>query len=192
MNYILSLSKKILKDTALLFLVTGISLSLKYRVTYGATQGTSGSTSTGTLDISIALAEVVQVSALNDIIFPVWGGTGDMTEFDDLCIYSNTAGGGYKVTVNGSGAGGIFEVTDGSNTMIYNAYWNDQALPTGVSSLTANVQLTGQTGASTDSLDCSSGSSLTSRIVVEFLDATLSAAPVSVYGGTITLTIEPE
>jgi hypothetical protein len=181
-----------LRDITNILLIVAFSFSLS-KASMSATQGAAGSTSTGTLDISIALADVVQISSLNDIIFPVWGGTGGMIEFDDLCIYSNTAGGGYNVTATGSGSGSAFTVTDGSNTMAYNASWNDvSGTNTGMASLTTNVALTSQTGASTNSLDCSSGASLTSRIIIEFIEATLMGAPVSVYSGTLTFNIAPE
>lgn len=169
------------------------TLFLSFSVTFGATQGSAGPTSVGTVDITLTLADVVRISGLDDIIFPSYGGTGNLLDFDDLCIYSNTAGGAYNVTAVGSGGGGAFTVSDGVNTVPYNAGWNDVAgTYTGIALLTSGVVLTGQTGADTTSTDCSGGSNLTARLGIQFLEADLQAAVVSAYSGTLTLTIAPE
>jgi hypothetical protein len=160
-----------------------------------ATQGVAGTSSTGTIDINISLSDVVQISALNDINFPSWSnGDGAVEAFDDLCVYSNTSGGGYNVTAQGQGAGFAFEVDDGGvNIMPYDVFWNDvSGTEVGRVSLSANGVLTSQTGASTNQLVCDGGSSLTSRVTIGFSNSSLNSAQVAVYSGTLTLIVAPE
>ena len=72
---------------------------------FAATQGTLGATSTGSLNITLTIDALVQISALDDIPLGNYTGGANMTGADDLCVYSNT--GGYEITATGDdGAGG--------------------------------------------------------------------------------------
>jgi hypothetical protein len=69
---------------------------------FAATPGTLGPTSQGTLEITLTIDPLVQISALDDIALGTYVGLGDMTGADDLCVYSNN--GGYDITATGTGA----------------------------------------------------------------------------------------
>ena len=75
---------------------------------FAATDGTLGATSQGTLEITLTIDPLVQISALDDIPLGNYTGAGNMTGGDDLCVYSNN--GGYHITATGNGNGQAFEL----------------------------------------------------------------------------------
>jgi hypothetical protein len=159
---------------------------------FAATQGTLGVASSGSARISATLNPVARVSNLNDLTLPAWNGSGDVAAYDDVCVYTNTAGGKYNVTVTGDGSGNAFTLTDGRNTMAYQVTWNTAASATGAKSLSSGRAERSLTGASTASTDCGAGASLNARLAVKVPEATLLATPAGTYTGAVTVTIAPE
>jgi hypothetical protein len=167
------------------------SLAVFTATSFAATQGSVGTTSTGTFDISINIAPKVKISNLADVNFGTYSGSGDTDNSQDICAYSNT--GGYQVTATGSGAANAFTITDGTDTIDYTLKWNDETGTSGNAALTTGTPLTGQSSSAPDS-GCNSGSNLSANVLVHIEEAELLASNPSatVYSGTVTLLVEPE
>ena len=159
-------------------------------LSFGASDGALGSSSTGDADINITIPDLVRITGFADFSAS-FTGSGDIDENDDLCVYRNGPG-NYRITGTGSGTASAFTITDGSNTIAYTPSFNDQSGTTGGSALTSGTPLTAQTGADTSSQDCSSHASDNANLRVLFNEADLLAAPGGSYSGTITLVVEPE
>jgi hypothetical protein len=155
-----------------------------------ATQGSLGSTSTGTAVISLSKGFNALINQIGDLALGSWSGTGDLTDNDDVCVGTTNVTGNYGVTVSGSGTANAFTITNGSQTLAYNAFWNDVTGTTGRVSVTTGTLLTGQTGAGTTA-NCN-GTNTNANISVVIPEANLQAATASTFTGTLTLTISPE
>lgn len=158
-----------------------------------ATQGTLGTgSSTGSMDLSVTISESLRITGLADAALGTYGGTGDLTQDTDVCVYTNDSTGDYQITADNLANSGNFEITNAnSDALAYTVAWNDATGTTGQAALTANVALAAQTGADTASDDCSTGASMTSNIEVTFAEAALQAAPSGAYTGTLTLVVTP-
>ncbi|MCZ6871353.1 MAG: hypothetical protein O7G84_17795, partial [Gammaproteobacteria bacterium] len=78
--------------------------------------GTVGATSTGTTDVSVTIPDRVRVSRLDGIALGTYGGSGDMSGVDDLCVFRNGSG-SYKIQLDSANPGGAneFQMTDGTD-----------------------------------------------------------------------------
>lgn len=160
-------------------------------ISVSATQGTLGATSVGDVQIGLAISDAARISGLDDAIFGTYDGTGNVTNNDDVCVFSTT--GSYEITATGDGAGGAFTITDGSNTIPYTVRWNDVAgTNSGGTNISSGQLLTGQTGADTSSPDCSGLTVLTARVRVRMTENNLLSAPDGTYVGVLTITIGVE
>ena len=101
--------------------------------------GTTGPTSTGTLDISLKIDNKLKVSNLDAIDMGTFSGS-DMTGADTLCVYFNQ-GGAYQVTVDSNDVPGTFELDNAGTTIPYTLEWDDGVA--GLQALTAGTALTG-------------------------------------------------
>ncbi|MEX2327270.1 MAG: hypothetical protein WD558_06040, partial [Pseudomonadales bacterium] len=63
-----------------------------------ATQGALGVDSTGTTDISLEIADRVQISSVDDIALGAWGGSGDLVGTSQFCVY-RSGGDDYQMTL---------------------------------------------------------------------------------------------
>lgn len=180
--------KKITKYTLLAGMLAGFSLSAT-----AATQGSLGTTSTGTTNISLTIPALVKISDLDDITLGTLSNiTSNVKGDTQACIYSNSAAGGYRVTVTGSGTGNAFTVADGSgNDIAYTAYWKDDITAGDGTQLTSGSQLSGQLNADTTSITCAN-TGKNAKFTVEFGQGALAAAPQGSYTGTATITIAPQ
>ncbi len=161
-----------------------------------ATQGTLGSTSTGTSVISITKSVQAQISDISDMTLSNWSvGDGAVTLFSNVCIYSST--GSYKVTATGSGGGNAFTIASGGNTIPYSVTWNSggagnlastgTALTTGVQSATFN-------NATLAHATCNGGGANdTARVIVGITNNDMNSADSSAtaYTGTLTMLVTP-
>lgn len=155
---------------------------------FAATDGTLGSTSQGDLDISLSIANLIQISNFSDLALGAYSGTGDLEGNDDLCVYRNNAGGQYTITATASE--GSFKVVAGAEEIPYAAYFNDVTGTTGEIPLAYSTATATQSGANTVSADCSSGG-LRANVHVKVLEADLQAAEPGSYSGTLILTANP-
>lgn len=161
-----------------------------FSVASAAQQGTLGPTSTGSVNISLTIPALVQISGLTDIALGTVNGPFPATGSTPACIYSNNSG-NYTVTVTGSGTGGAFTVSGPSpattSTIAYTATWT--AGSGAAQSLTAGTKLSGLSGANTTSTNC--GGSTNATFAISFSSANIAAAPAGGYSGTATILISP-
>lgn len=156
-----------------------------------ATQGTVGSTSTGSVSISAVVPGRVQISGLTDIDFGTVDPTTAASSNEDVCVWSNTSGRGYTVTATGSGASNEFSLSDGTNTLPYSVEWADTSGQTTGTALTSGTALGSLTSTAVNPT-CSSGPSATASLIVGMTAADLQAAVASSYTGTLTLVVAPQ
>ena len=154
---------------------------------FAATQGTTGATSTGDLDISLTILDEIRISGLQDITLGTFAGT-DLGGASPVCVYRSGTG-NYNLTATGDGAGSAFELDDGgTNTVAYTVTYDDGSGPTG---LTSGITLTGQTGGDPASDTCA-GTGQNGQVVVNVLATDMAALPAAAYNGTLTLVVAPE
>lgn len=174
--------KKMLKLTAVL--VVSVALSA---TAFAATDGTLGTTSQGTTDISVTVGEMVRISDLEDFAFGSYAGTGDLDSNDDLCVYRN---GGALYTITATSNEGAFTVKDGADSIAYSVQFNDQTGTNGEVSLTYNTASGTQSGANTQSANCATGGK-SANVHIVLTEAAVQAAPPGSYTGTLILTAAP-
>jgi hypothetical protein len=153
---------------------------------HAASDGSLGATSQGSLDITLTINSLVQISALDDIALPTYAGA-DIAGSDDLCVYSNT--GGYEITATGNGTGQAFELIGSSANIPYTVEWSDSAGAGSGTALTTNVALTGQ-GGTFSTTDCGGGNN--AQVIVRASEPDLAVAPADNYTGVLTLLVAPE
>lgn len=90
-------------------LLAAVASVLAVTPAMASTDGTLGTTSTGTLDVTATIAPMVRVSGLNDLNLVMtaasFGGSGTWAaiELDNFCVYSNVTGAGnYNIRVDGA------------------------------------------------------------------------------------------
>ena len=139
-----------LRSLALLQLLA--VLALHPATSMGAQQGSPGTSSTGSIDITYTQGLNARISGMTEFNFGIWSGAGDLAANDNICIGRSGVGffgtGTYRIRASGDGAPGdpsAFTLSNGVNTITYQAYFNDQTGTANRQSLTAGVTLTGQT-----------------------------------------------
>ena len=162
---------------------------------FAASQGTTGSTSTGTASLSITKSLQARISGISDMTLSNWtAGDGAVTLHSDVCIYSST--GGYKVTASGSGLLNIFTINSGLNLLTYTVEWNDGSsgsLTNSGTSLLASLPSGAFTGANSSATDCGGGGNVNARVIVNVsaLAMGLAASSTTPYTGTLTMVVSP-
>ena len=161
-----------------------------------ATQGTLGATSTGSIGISVNKPIMAQISGLVDLSVPSFtAGMGAQDLSENVCVYSDTPSGGYKITATSTnGTAGAFAMINGANNLAYTVNWNAGgvgALGAQGSVLTSGTQSGSLSHASTTSATCSNNASPTARLDVNITQGSLDAAVEGVYTDTLTLLITP-
>lgn len=159
---------------------------------YASTQGTAGTTSTGTVSISASVPNRVQLTGLSDVAFTNQDPATAALSAQDVCVWSNTTTRGYRVTATGSGASSAFTLTNASDTVPYSVEWAPTSGQSAGTALATGTALTGLTSTAT-SPTCSSGAATTASLVVKIAAADLQAMQAaSTYTGTLTLVVAPE
>ncbi len=156
-----------------------------------ATQGSIGSTSTGSVSISATVPGRVQISKLTDINFNVVDPTTAASAQEDVCVWSNTSGKGYQITASGDGASNAFTLTNGTDTLAYDVQWADTAGQSSGTALVTGSALGTQVSSATNP-SCSAGPPATASLVVNMTAANLQAAVAGAYTGTLTLVVAPQ
>jgi hypothetical protein len=154
---------------------------------FAATPGTLGATSQGTLNITLTIDELVQISALDDIALPNYTGGADITGGGDLCVYSNI--GGYQITATGNGANSAFHLIGAGATIPYTVEWADSAGALSGEPMTSGTALINQSGTFTTP-NC--GGLDNARVMVTVSSTDLAAAPAQDYAGVLTLLVAPQ
>ncbi len=159
-----------------------------------ATQGTVGTTSTGSVDLDILVPGLVLVNNLDDLTLTYAPGT-DASDIEAFCVWS-TPGLVYDITFVGANpnAGTTFTASSGSDDVEYSVEFDDQVggingwLPVSDNVTLINggngfVSATGATpGCSTDN----------ARIQITALETgNLDVVAAGVYEDTLTLLVSP-
>ncbi len=175
--------------TLLKFTAPALAL-FAFGAAHAANQGTLGTSSTGTVNISITIPGLVQITGLSDITLAPTALVAPVTGATSACIYSNTAGGSYSVTATSSnGSSGLFRVNNGSNYIPYSAYWNNTSAATQTTALASGTAVSPIAGGSTTSLTC--GGTNNANFNISFSVAQIAGAAPLAYTDTVTLLIAP-
>ena len=166
-------------------------------LSFAATDGTLGATTTGIVNLNVTKSTLAQISGLADISISSYIiGTGNQSQSSTACVYSSTANGSYTVKADGSGAAHAFTIADGaSHTVPYAVIWNSAgvgSLADSGTALTADVTSATFTNAATDSTTCSGATpGPTAQVNIHLLGSDLDAVPYGTYTGTLTILITP-
>ncbi len=153
-----------------------------------ASDGSLGTSSTGTSQVSLTVNDRVQISSVEDIALGAYGGTGDMVGSSQYCVFRN-GGGNYKVTLTSNE--GVFQVASATSgdTIPFTVKVDDDLDASDGESLTyataSSVAMTGDVAASCGGTD-------NAEIDVTFAEADLQAVgSANDYQATITILVEP-
>ncbi len=164
--------------------------------TYAATQGTAGTTSTGTVTINASVAARVNLTNLADVTFadadlgPIANTASQATKAQNVCVWSNNSDKSYYITASGSGTANAFTLANSTNPVVpYEVYWSAS------SGQTTGTQLTTATKSakliSTATAPACGGGTTASLIVgIIGTDVTPMLAATT-YTGTLTLLVAP-
>jgi hypothetical protein len=137
-----------------------------------------------------------RISGLSDVAFGSIANFGtDSVRSQSICLYSKSPpADNYRITAAGSGPGGSFLLSSGSDTLPFELQWSDRPGQDTGAQLLANQPLSAQTTAAGTSAtdDCSKGPATTASLIVILRSAAISAATSGTYAGTLTLLVAPE
>jgi hypothetical protein len=160
--------------------------------TSAATQGSLGSTSTGTVSISASVPNRVQLTGLTDVAFTNQDPAVAAANAQSVCVWSNTSTKGYNVTATGSGTSSAFTLANGSLTVPYSVEWAGSSSASSGTALASGTALTGLASTATNPT-CSTGASSTASLIVRISSANLQSMQAATsYTGTLTLVVAPE
>lgn len=163
-------------------------------VVQAQTQGTLGETSSGTVTIQASVPPRVQISKLTDIDLTGSDPSAEAVDAQNVCVWSNTATRGYRITAMGSGASNAFTLGHGTLPEIipYTVEWAGTTGQTSGTALTTGQTLTGLTSSATLA-DCSSGPADSASLIVRIGAPDLQTMTATeIYNGTLTLLVAPE
>jgi hypothetical protein len=159
---------------------------------FGATQGSLGATSTGSISIGATVPNRVQLSGLTDVSFTNQDPATAAANAQNVCVWSNTSTKGYNVTATGSGAANAFTLANGGSTVPYSVEWAGSSGQSSGTSLVTGSALTGLTSTATNAT-CSSGPGSSASLIVRIPTTSLQGMQAAAsYTGTLTLVVAPE
>jgi hypothetical protein len=139
-----------------------------------------------------ATAQKVRITNLTDVSFGLIANTqAEARRSQNICLYSNSAGGAYSVSASGSGAGSAFVLSNGPDLLPYAVDWSDSSGQTSGVELAPSVALTGQQSSVSHQF-CNSGPATSASMTIVLKAADLSQARQGNYAGTLTLLIAAE
>lgn len=139
-----------------------------------------------------AVAQKARISNISDVSFGLVSNLqADSRQSQNLCLFSQSAGGAYSISASGSGTGSSFALTSGSDTLAYEVEWSPQSGQTTGTSLDPGVPLTGQTSAATHQ-SCNSGPATSASLTIVLRASQLSQAREGSYSGSLTLLVAAE
>lgn len=174
-------------------LVSVLAIAISGGAAHAATQGSLGSTSTGNVSISASVAQRVQITGLNDVVFTnVDPGTA-VSSAQNICVWSNGSTKGYNITATGSGASNAFTLSSAALPVAaYTVEYAGSSGQTSGTALTAGTALTGLTSTATHAT-CSTGPSATGSLIVKMSASALQGMTAGAsYTGTLTLVVAAE
>lgn len=141
---------------------------------------------------AIAASNKVRVTALSDIAFGTVANLGaDAVRSENVCLYADTPTNGYNVTAVGSGAGGSFQLSSGTQTLAFDVAWSSAAGQSSGNLLSPNVPLAGQVSGAAQQT-CNNGPATSASLIVILRASALASAAAGTYNGTLTLVVGPE
>lgn len=141
---------------------------------------------------ALAASNNVRITNIGDIAFGTIANlSADAVQSESLCVYANTAASGYNVRAIGSGAGGAFTLSSGSDSLPFDVEWSAAAGQSNGVQLTPAVTLGGQISSATQQT-CNAGPAASASLVVILRTAALASAPAGSYNGSLTLVIGAE
>ena len=157
-----------------------------------ATQGSLGSTSTGSISIGASVPNRVQLTGLTDVSFVNQDPASAATNAQNVCVWSNTSTRGYNVTATGSGAGSAFTLANGALTVPYSVQWSGSSGQASGTALATGAPLSGLTSTARNAT-CSAGPGSTASLIVNISASSLQGMlAATTYTGTLTLVVAPE
>lgn len=156
----------------------------------GGSKGTR--TDAQTLSLSISVANIVRITALDNIGLGLWDGVNNMVGSETFCVYSNNTAAAYQLTFSSSqmtGAG-EFRLADAGQTeyLTYSVTFNDAIGAGAGTTIVGGVPVTGA-GNNTDP-GCSGTDNAT--VTVNVAAADLSSVTPQIYGDTLTILVAPQ
>lgn len=135
----------------------------------------------------------VRITGLSDVSFgTITGFAMDSVRSQSICVYSKSPpADNYRVTASGSGSGGAFDLSSGSNTLPYEVQWSDTSGQTSGSQLAPNQALTAQHSTAQKD-DCTNGPATTASLIIILRSGAVAGAIAGSYTGSLTLVIAPE
>lgn len=151
--------------------------------------GSTGPTSTGTMDISLIIDNKLKVSNLDAVALGTFSGA-DLTGNDTVCVHFNQTG-FYQVTIDSNDSAGTFNLDNAGTLIPYSITWDDGSL--GAQAVTAGTPLAGQThGNSAADDDCATLTADNATIAFTAAAADINAAGVNgTYSEEISITVGP-
>ena len=157
-----------------------------------ATQGSLGTTSTGSVSINASVPNRIELTGLTDVAFTNQDPTVAAASAQSICVWSNTSTKGYYVTASGSGTASAFTLASGASTVPYSVEWAGSPAQTSGTPLTAATALHGLVSTATNPT-CATGPGSSASLVVRIGTADLQAMQAATtYTGTLTLVVAPE
>jgi hypothetical protein len=158
-----------------------------------STQGSLGTTSTGSVTINASVPARVRISGLTDVNLTNVDPSLNASVAQNVCVWSNTATHGYQVTATGSGAANAFTLANGVLPVVpYSVEWANSSGQTSGTALATGAALTGQTSSATNN-NCASGPAASASLIVKIGSTDLQAMPAATtFTGTLTLLVAPE
>jgi len=176
------------------FLYATAVVSMTSGLGYAVTQGTTGATSTGTVDVQMIVLEEVKVSNLADIDLGTFTPNGtNETSNQAFCIYYGNSANVDLTLSSANTAGPGFQLANAGNFIAYTAEIDND--PTaGITYVAHTEAATVQYGIATTGAndDCVTATFDTTDIRLTVADAgTPLAVPNATYTDTITLLVAP-
>lgn len=170
----------------------GAAAALISQTALAATQGSFGTTSTGSVTINASVPNRIQLTGLSDVSLLNQDPTVAASNAQSVCVWSNSSTRGYYITATGSGAANAFTLANGAATVPYSVEWAGSGGQVSGTALTAATALHGLTSTAVNPT-CASGSSNSASLIVKMSTASLqSMQAAATYTGTLTLVVAPE
>ena len=166
-------------------LTVAIAMALS-PVALAATQGNLGSNSSGDLDITLDIQELIMVSGLSDVTLPAFnGGVTDSTGTVNFCVYRNSSvNSAYNIQMDDGVSDADYQLNGPlASTLSYTVEVNSINVPEGV--VTANAAFV----ADNTSTNCGGTPNTTLDITVSNGD--MQTAEPGTYTGTLYMTVQP-
>ena len=175
-------NRKMLTATVIAGLLTSAA-------SFAATDGSLGATSTGQVNLDLAVLDSVEISALNDIDFGQYGGgnTGNINTGDAYCVYVN---GGDDYTITPTSSNGAFKLVGNSFADEIQYVVKLAGAATGASAQSAVLYNSASaTFQGSTARDC--GSINNASVDVSITEAQIGTASPDTYSDTLILLVSP-